>query len=365
MRLLDRLAIRPMNYQIIDVNLNRLREGLKICEDIIRFHYEDQKLLLPLRKIRFLIRPIIRKMELKVLSFRKSEKDLGRGKEFDWMKREDIANLFLANIKRAEEACRALEEFSKIRKPYGIKLLNAEKWSEFKEVRFTLYDLEKEFIKKYGKNLILHLYAILDWESLSNFFKKIPPLSELGFILATGSDVIQFRGKKDALTIELLRQAEEIKKGIEKVKRKTLFLINDRIDVCLACGADGVHLGKKDIPLKKAREILPEKIIGATIRSLKDLKRAEESGCDYVGCGSVFPSPTKPSAEVIGLKRLKIIVKRSSLPVVAIGGINQKKLPEVLKTGVAGVALVSALFSEGKIRENLKKVRKIIKRHFA
>ncbi|MEO0102548.1 MAG: thiamine phosphate synthase [candidate division WOR-3 bacterium] len=354
-----------MNYQIIDVNLNRLREGLKICEDISRFHYEDQKLLLSLRKIRFRILPLIKKIEVKVLPFRKSEKDLGRGKEFDWAKRENIANLFLTNIKRAEEACRALEEFSKIRKSYGIKPLNSEKWLNFKEVRFTLYDLEKEFIKKYGKDLILHLYAILDLESLSTFFKKIPPLSELGFILATGSDVIQFRGKKDALTIELFRQAEEIKKGIEKVKKKVLFLINDRIDICLACGADGVHLGKKDIPLKRAREILPEKIVGATIRNLKDLKLAAESGCDYVGCGSVFPSPTKPIAPVIGLKRLKMVVKRSSLPVVAIGGINQKNLPEVLKTGVAGVALVSALFSEGKIRENLKKIRKIIKRYSA
>ncbi|MEO0116579.1 MAG: thiamine phosphate synthase [candidate division WOR-3 bacterium] len=350
-----------MNYRIIDVNLNRLREGLKVCEDLLRFHYEDQKLLFSLRKIRSLLLPLMKKIEPEVIPFRLSERDLGRGREFDWTERKEISALFLANIKRAQEASRVLEEFIKIS---GIKLPRLEKRPDFKAIRFLLYDLEKEFIQRWGKKLFLRVYAILDFGSLANFFSKIPPLSELGFLLATASDAIQFRGLKDASSWELFRQAEEIKKGIEKVKRKVLFLINDRVDLCLASGADGVHLGKEDIPLERAREILPEKIIGATVRNLKDLNFAERSGCDYVGCGSVFPSPTKPEAKVIGLERLKMIVRRSSLPVVAIGGINQKNLPQVLKTGVAGVAFVSAIFSGGRVRENLREIKKIIKGYY-
>jgi thiamine-phosphate pyrophosphorylase len=337
-------------YRIIDVNLNRLREGLKTCEDIIRFHYEDKKLLASLRKIRLSLLPLAKRIGSEVIPFRATEKDLGKKEDFDQLRRKDIADIFFANIKRAEEACRTLEEFGRLR----METL------PFKKTRFALYELEKEFAQRYGKRLKLNLYAILDIESLPKFFKKVPPLSELGFILANGCDVIQFRGRKDVSTQELLKGAEETKRGIEKAKRRVLFLINDRIDIALACGADGVHLGKEDIPWQKARELLPDKIIGATVRNLSDLRIAEESGCDYVGCGSVFPSPTKPSAKVIGLERLRRIVERSSRPVVAIGGINPNNLQKVLKTGVCGVALLSALFANGKLRENLSKVKRIM-----
>ncbi len=340
--------------RIIDLNLNRLREGLKISEDILRFHYQDKKLLLDLRKIRQKLLPIMREIEVKVIPFRASEKDLGRRKEFDKIKRRDIFDLFSANIKRAEAAARILEEFFKIKEPRHSSL--------FKEARFALYDLEKEFHQKYSKPLTLTIYTILDIESLSAFFPKVPPLSSLGYILATASDAIQLRGKKDSSSRELLKQASAVKRGIKQTKRDVKFIINDRVDICLAVGADGVHLGKEDMPLKKARELLPEKVIGFTVRNLTDLKMAEMSGCDYVGCGSVFPSPTKPRAPVIGLKRLKSIVEKSSIPVVAIGGINRKNLPQVLKTGVAGIACVSAIFGDGQIEKNLLALRQAINR---
>ncbi len=345
--------------RIIDVNLNRLREGLKVCEDILRFHYEDKELLFPLRKIRQSLFPYLQEIEKILLPFRKSEIDLGRGEKFDKGKRKDIREIFSVNIKRCEEACRVLEEVYKIKTGKGSPF--------FKSARFSLYDLEKSFHLRYGKTLNLQIYAILDVVSLKNFFSQVPPLSELAYRLATGADVIQLRGRKDSSTSELLRQAISVKRGIEKAmaeggaqpRREVKFIINDRIDISLSCDADGVHLGKGDIPPLKAREILPEKIIGWTVRNKRDLKIAEKSGCDYVGCGSVFPSPTKPSAPVIGLKGLRAIVRESSLPVVAIGGINLKRLPSVLKTGVSGVALSSALLANGEIEKNLAKMRKI------
>ncbi len=341
--------------RIIDVNANRLREGLKVCEDILRFHYEDEILLSDLRRVRHNLLSILNEEVKEVIHFRQVVKDLGRRGEFDKRRRRDITDIFSANLKRVEEALRVLEEFYKIKESKIARI--------FKEARFSVYDLEKRFFARYGRDFSLRIYSIIDIVSLKDFFTSPPPLRELGYILADGSDVIQFRGRKDATTSELLRQALAVKEGIARAKRGVKFLINDRIDICLAVGADGVHLGKNDIPPQRAREILPAGIIGWTVRSLRDLHLAERAGCDYVGCGSVFPSPTKPSAKVCGIKGLQEVVKKSSLPVVAIGGINLENLATVIKTGVAGVASVSALFAGGKIKENLLAFRREWRRY--
>lgn len=121
------------------------------------------------------------------------------------------------------------------------------------------------------------------------------------------------------------------------------FLINDRIDIAQAVSANGVHLGQDDMPLNIARKILgADKIIGLSVQKPEQL--ANINGADYLGCGAVFQTRTKDS-KVIGVARLRELTERSSLPIVAIGGINSQNISELKGIKLAGIAVVSAIMS--------------------
>jgi len=126
------------------------------------------------------------------------------------------------------------------------------------------------------------------------------------------------------------------------------LLINDRVDIALACDADGVHVGQSDIPASVVRSLLgPEKIIGVSCKTPEQASQAWIDGADYIGCGGVFPTNTKANNQFIGLDGLKAVCLESKLPVVAIGGINMSNASSVMEIdapNLAGVAVVSALF---------------------
>ena len=126
-----------MNSQnrIIDVNINRLTEGLRVVEEIIRFEFEDKKLLNSIRQIHNRLTRTIKNYRKAVIPFRKSETDLGRPDRFDKLKRQNLSDVLFANLKRAQEAARVLEEI--------IKINDAKMSAFFKEIRFSLYDIEK------------------------------------------------------------------------------------------------------------------------------------------------------------------------------------------------------------------------------
>jgi thiamine-phosphate pyrophosphorylase len=124
--------------RIIDVNLNRLTEGLRVVEDVVRLGLEDRRLLAGIRKLRTQVGRNVRALRRQVISSRKSETDLGRGDRFDRAKRKSLEDVLLANFKRAEESARVLEEVLKVAQPRLA--------GKFKAVRFRLYDLEREAI---------------------------------------------------------------------------------------------------------------------------------------------------------------------------------------------------------------------------
>jgi hypothetical protein len=131
-----------MNSQnrIIDVNINRLTEGLRVVEEIIRFEFEDKKLLNSIRRIHNRLTRTIKNYRKAIIPFRNSETDLGRSDKFDKLKRQNLHDVLFANIKRAEEAARVLEEI--------IKIDNPKLSAFFKEIRFSLYDLERNVVIK-------------------------------------------------------------------------------------------------------------------------------------------------------------------------------------------------------------------------
>ena len=125
---------------------------------------------------------------------------------------------------------------------------------------------------------------------------------------------------------------------------RSLFLVNDRLDLALAAEADGVHLGQDDLPVAVARRLLgPERLIGRSTHGLAQLRQAVAEGCDYVGVGPVHATPTKPGREPAGLDYVRAAAAESPLPFFAIGGIDADNLPEVLAAGATRVAVVRAI----------------------
>lgn len=181
------------------------------------------------------------------------------------------------------------------------------------------------------------LYAILDPSAM-----RSGDLIDLAAAaIRGGADVLQLR-HKTASAFELLSYALRLL-PMTRAARIPL-IINDRADVAHAAGADGVHLGQDDLPLKAAREILgAQALIGLSTHSLEQALVARDAGADYIGLGPIFPTPTKPDDGSVGLALIGHVRSRVQLPTVCIGGIDQTNLPEVVHAGANCVAVVRAI----------------------
>jgi len=130
------------------------------------------------------------------------------------------------------------------------------------------------------------------------------------------------------------------------------FIINDNVEIAVACGADGVHVGQKDMEAGSARErIGKDKILGVSVQTVEQAKKAQRQGADYLGVGAVFATSTKPDADTVPFGTLRAICDAVSIPVVAIGGIHAKNIPQLKGTGIDGVAVVSAIFAKKDVKE--------------
>lgn len=159
-----------------------------------------------------------------------------------------------------------------------------------------------------------------------------------------GATIIQLR-EKDCTSREFYEPALSIKDITDAYE--VPLIINDRLDIALAVHADGVHLGQSDIPVQVARNVMgPNCIVGATANTLEKAKEAWQSGADYLGVGDVFGSATKNDTKPVELKELKKICDTVKIPVVAIGGISKKNIHLLKDTGVAGVAVISAVLGQ-------------------
>jgi thiamine-phosphate pyrophosphorylase len=198
------------------------------------------------------------------------------------------------------------------------------------------------------------LYVIIDKKSARG--RDLVMVAEKA--VAGGADVIQLR-EKDWPAREIVEAGRAIRKAI--TKDKALFIINDRPDIALAAGADGVHLGQDDIPVADARAIMgKDKIIGLSTHSLEQAVEAQQSGADYIGVGPVFSTPTKPGSEPVGLELIKNVKNISRLPFVAIGGINAANVGDVIAAGASRVAVVRAVCGADDIREAAKSLKDIL-----
>ena len=159
-----------------------------------------------------------------------------------------------------------------------------------------------------------------------------------------GVKIVQLR-EKNISTKDFYEKALKVKEICENYG--ALFIINDRLDIAQAVGADGVHLGQSDMPIEKAREILKDKfLIGATARNVEEAKIAELLGADYIGSGAIFGTNTKDNAKKLEMEELKKIVASVKIPVFAIGGINIDNVSSLKNIGLQGICAVSGILSE-------------------
>lgn len=205
---------------------------------------------------------------------------------------------------------------------------------------------------------VLKLYAVTDrsWEQ-EGWSLEV----QLREALSGGVTCVQLREKNVSDDLILSRGKEVLKICREF---SVPMIMNDRLDLALEIGCDGVHLGQKDMSISEARSILAEKnvemLVGATARTVEQALLAEEQGADYLGSGAVFGTTTKLDAVPMSRETLVSICQAVSIPVVGIGGITMENLPKLSGTGISGVALVSTIFAGKNICKNCVSLRNLL-----
>ena len=184
---------------------------------------------------------------------------------------------------------------------------------------------------------VLKLYLVTNryQDSLENFLEKVETACR------SGVTIVQLR-EKNLTTNQYYHLAKQVKEITDAYQ--VPLIIDDRLDVCLAVDAAGLHIGDDELPVSVARKVLgPEKILGVTAKTVKRALEAETSGADYLGTGAIFPTTTKENAPITLISTLKTICKTVAIPVVAIGGLTSENIDQLAATGIAGVAVVRDL----------------------
>ena len=175
--------------------------------------------------------------------------------------------------------------------------------------------------------------------------------------LKGGVTLVQYRAKT-ASSAEMYAEALQLKALCDSFN--VPLIINDRLDIAMAVGAAGVHLGQDDLPCAAARKLLGEDyIIGVSAHNLAEAKAALQSGADYLGCGAVFGTATKADVQKLGTEGLAAICREKGLPVVGIGGVTADNYREVRAAGADGAAIVSGILAQPDIRATVKAIAKV------
>ena len=204
----------------------------------------------------------------------------------------------------------------------------------------------------------LRLYLVTNryQDSVESFLEKVETACR------SGVTIVQLR-EKNLTTNQYYQLAKQVKEITDAYQ--VPLIIDDRLDVCLAVDAAGLHIGDDELPVSVARQVLgSDKILGVTAKTVKRALEAEESGADYLGTGAIFPTTTKENAPITLISTLKTICQRVAIPVVAIGGLTSENIDQLIDTGIAGIAVVRDLMQaediEAKTQAFLTKLDDII-----
>ncbi len=318
---------------MIDANLNRAKEGLRVAEDIIRFVLRNRELFELIKETRHNLQIAEKFFGAADSIAGRRATDIGQEKviEAEYI-RHSIWGILRANFSRAGEAMRVLEEFGKIYLKNQASILE--------DIRYDIYKLEFKTLT-FTPHYWLNLYF-----SAGVVFPLSDSVEELIWLINHGAKIIQLRDKSQIVD-EIYRKARYICSYIKKREEKRgesdkiLFIINDRVDIAASLPVAGVHIGQADGPIEQARRRLGAlKIIGRSNHSLEQIKKSVDEGADYVSIGPVYDTPTKAGRPAVGLDLVKKVSEEITIPWLAIGGINRDIAHEVYEAGAKNIALV-------------------------
>ncbi len=323
-------------YRLIDANADRTAEALRVVGDIARFVADDRELAAAWRSVRGEFWSIIESapnLQGRMLASRDSAQDVGRG--FAASSHHDVLAMARTNIHRAQESLRVLEEAARSADPSLVNRLASLRYRCYDHEPATLAALERWSI---AKKLDFGLYVVLGQE----FARGRDFLEVTEKAIAGGAGAIQLRAK-DMPVREFLDWAFRLRELTKQ--HGVTFIINDRLDVALAVGADGVHLGQDDFPVREARRIAgPQLIIGASTHSVEEARRAVDDGASYFNIGPIFPTGTKKGvAAPVGPDLITQVTAVVNHPFTVMGGIKADNVDEVLRRGARRIAVVTAV----------------------
>ncbi|HEV2295058.1 MAG TPA: thiamine phosphate synthase [Tepidisphaeraceae bacterium] len=319
--------------RILDANANRAREALRVIEDYARFALDDQVLCGSLKALRHDLAAATSALVDEAILHRDTPGDVGTTtKTQAELSRQNVAHVVTAAGKRLGEALRTIEEY--------LKTLDPASASKVESIRYRFYDLERQIALSLCSAACgfasVRLYVLITESSCKRAWLEVAEEAIKG-----GADCLQLR-EKFLESAELLCRAKQL---VTLCKRhRVISIINDRPDIALMAGADGVHVGQADLPAAEVRKLIGrEKIVGVSTHNLEQARQAVRDGADYIGVGPFFRSSTKPRDFVAGPAYARQVVEHIPIPAVAIAGITEANVDDVLATGVHAVAVTAAV----------------------
>ncbi len=321
------LPVTSALARILDANLDRAREGLRIIEDWCRFGLNHITFTDQCKALR---QELARWHTADLRAERDTPGDLGTELTHPQEEtRTDVNHVLQANFCRVEEALRVLEEYGKLYKP-GMG-------EAFKHMRYQVYALDSH-VMGYGRLSLLRRSPLYLVTSPHDAVLEVVEAALQG-----GLTLVQYRDKHadDVTRIENGIRLRELCH-----RYGALFIMNDRADLAKAVDADGVHLGQQDIPIALARQILgASRIVGRSTTNPDEMNRALAEGADYIGVGPVYETPTKEGKPAAGHDYVRYAAEHSPVPWYAIGGIDADNIGEVISAGAQRVAVVRAIMN--------------------
>lgn len=319
--------------RILDANANRAREALRVMEDAARFALNDASLSATLKSIRHDLRAALDRLPASWMeASRDTPADVGTSISTEAeTARTGLADVVIAAGKRLGEALRVMEE--------AAKTIDPSLGAALQSLRYRSYHVEAELNRRMAHGRVRQWkLCMLLTESLC----RLPWRDTLTAAIEGGADCVQVREK----ALEGAALADRVREVIELARpHGVAVIVNDRVDVALAAGADGAHLGTGDLSIRDARSLTGRALLlGASTHHLAEAHAAIEAGADYCGVGAMFSSTLKPNREPSGTRYLRQFLERfPSVPHLAIGGITPANVHQLVEAGVKGVAVSSAI----------------------
>ena len=320
-------SIQPAVWRILDANFDRAREGLRIIEEWCRFALNDPQMANECKQMR---QELGQWHTPEIRAARDTAGDVGTELSHPREERRDsIAQLLQANLCRVQEALRVLEEYGKL---HSSSLSGG-----CKQMRYRVYTLESNLLAYNRQHLLKTAKLYLVTAPAPDLLARVEAS------LAGGLTLVQYRDKQNN-DVDRLAMAQQMCQLCHHYG--ALFILNDRVDLALAVGADGVHLGQQDVSVALARQILgSQKIVGKSTTNPEEMERALKEGADYIGVGPVYETPTKAGKAAAGLEYVRHAAKHATVPWFAIGGIDSSNIDDVLAAGAPAIAIVRAIMS--------------------